>query len=81
MARKPCAHANITPDKLGRVIMRKDAAYKCRYPVPDIVLPLSITRSYGFNWPPIKNPPAFKDMCEACPCWTPRETGETADGQ
>ncbi len=74
MTRKPCKFVDIKPDARGRVVMRKDFAYKCNYPAPELpLLPVSITAAYGFKWPPSRSS-VWKDGCEDCPCWTPRET-------
>jgi hypothetical protein len=33
---KACKHLAVEPDKLGRFIQRKDWAYKCKAPIPDL---------------------------------------------
>lgn len=74
--RTPCAHAEIKPDARGRIIIRANKAFRCLTPEPDLpTLPASITKAYGFKWPPPRNY-VMKDDCAECPCWTPREGGD-----
>ncbi|WP_458392361.1 hypothetical protein [Sinorhizobium medicae] len=54
--------------------MRKDYAYPCAAPLPDVALPTSITASDGRR---AAGRHITKDDCAACPCWTPREAIET----
>lgn len=73
MKRGTCKFAGVTPDKAGRVIMRKDRVYPCMAPEPDLpTLPACITKAYGFYWPP-RRQRVEKNDCDKCPCWTPRE--------
>ncbi|MGZ2374941.1 hypothetical protein ACVI3U_002844 [Sinorhizobium medicae] len=72
--RKPCKFVDIKPDARGRIVMRKDYAYPCAAPLPDVALPTSITASDGRR---AAGRHITKDDCAACPCWTPREAIET----
>ena len=77
--RGPCKHANIQPDKAGRVTMRANAVWPCSCPLPELpALPASITSAYGYTWPPGRSY-VDRERCEACPCWSeraPTNTGE-----
>ena len=72
--RTPCAYAEIAPDARGRITMREDKAYKCSFPLPEVVFPASISSSYGFRWPPLDQPNTWNSLCAGCPCWSPRDT-------
>lgn len=78
MMRKPCKFADVKPDIRGRIVMRKDHTYKCTVPLPDIALPTSVTRAYGFRWPPHRTN-VDREQCEECPCWTAREENTNKD--
>lgn len=72
--RTPCTHAHITPGKNGKIVMRKYSVYPCLIPAPELpVLPASITKAYGFNWPPHRSY-VSKEDCEQCPCWASRSS-------
>lgn len=69
MTRKACKFANIIPNANGTKVLRKDKSFHCLYPQPELpLLPASITKGYGFKWPPTRSS-AFADICETCPCW------------
>ncbi|TGT90883.1 MULTISPECIES: hypothetical protein [unclassified Mesorhizobium] len=71
--RGPCQYAEIQPNRAGKIVMRADAVWPCSAPLPDLpALPVSITKSYGYNWPP-RRTYVDRDDCADCPCWTPRE--------
>lgn len=70
-----CEFAEVTPDKSGRLTMRKDVMYSCLFPVPEPVLPASITEFYGFRWPPLRRR-ICKEDCAGCPCWKAREASK-----
>ena len=74
-ARGVCKFADVTPDRAGRVIMRRDNMYRCKYPVPELPFPMPVSATLGwegFNWPPRLHH-IDKEDCAGCPCWTPRE--------
>jgi len=59
------------PDKAGRVVFRKDGAYRCLC-VPHLpVLPDSMTLAYDFKWPPSQKYMAAEDGKD-CPCFRPK---------
>lgn len=69
MAYKKCNHMEAHPDKDGKVRVREDKLYRCLAPVPsveELMLPASVTRAYGFTWPPTKTY-VDKSICEQCP--------------
>lgn len=66
-----CVHANKTPDRDGMVRWRTDDSYRCNYPLPEIVLPNSITKSYGYQVPQTGKT-VFINMCADCPCYKAR---------
>lgn len=55
MTCRSCIWLKVAPDKAGRRAPRKDKSYLCEAPVPDVVMPLSITRRYDWRWPPSRN--------------------------
>ena len=67
-----CEFADVRPDKAGRYVVRENAMYQCSYPIPEVVLPTSVTRAFQFRWPPAKCW-VSKGECEACPCWVRKE--------
>lgn len=71
--RGACAHADIKADKRGRVVMRANTVWPCLCPIPDLpALPMSVTQSYGYRWPPPRRHVDRED-CAECPCWTERK--------
>ena len=47
---KTCAHLDVALDKAGRRVVRKDNAYRCNAPEPDVSsFPASITGAHGFR--------------------------------
>ncbi len=78
-ARSACEFADITPDARGRVVMRAHAVWRCKWPEPELPrLPASVTRAYGFSWPPTR---AWvgRDECAGCPCWQARPAPISAE--
>lgn len=71
--RKVCKHADVKPDAAGRLTMRKDGAYRCLVPLPDLskMLPASVTEAYSYREPTPGN--TFKHWCEKCPLHEERE--------
>ncbi|MGX7874414.1 hypothetical protein ACVDG5_018130 [Mesorhizobium sp. ORM6] len=71
--RGPCQYAEIQPNRAGKIVMRANAVWPCTAPLADLPpLPASITKSYGYNWPP-RRAYVDRDDCAECPCWTARE--------
>jgi hypothetical protein len=68
MTCRNCTFLRVPPDKDGRRRPRKDKAYTCTIDAPVPVLPTSITKSYGFRWPPSRDY-MTPDDGERCPCW------------
>lgn len=68
-----CAHADVKPDRAGRVVMRAHSVHPCLCPLPELpALPVSITGAYGYDWPPRRRYIGPED-CAECPCWTERK--------
>jgi|GEM_PF-5818919 len=79
MAYKKCRYLIVEPSESGRVLVRKDWAYRCDAEVDLPDLPASITRHYSFSWPPSRSF-VTKDDCAKCPMYAPQATtpeGET----
>lgn len=72
--RGPCQFARVAPDKTGRVVMRRDAAWPCAYEFGELPpMPTSVRRGLnGFTWPPHKSSVTRED-CAECPCWKARD--------
>ena len=51
---KSCKHLKVALDRNGRRVVRKHYTYECDAPIPQVTLPESVTRSWGFIWPPDK---------------------------
>jgi hypothetical protein len=54
---RSCKFLDVMPDKSGKRVPRAVNAYSClaaAQPVADMHFPDSITRAYGFRWPPSK---------------------------
>lgn len=50
MSCKTCKWFDVKPNKAGRIVIRKDTASRCIFPLPELPeLPHSVTKSYG--WP------------------------------
>lgn len=72
MTCKTCAYLAVEPDKAGRIVVRAGNAYECNAPEPDLpTLPYSITKAYGFRWPPSRAYVTGTDG-EDCPVWQAR---------
>ncbi len=69
MAANRCRHLEVQPDADGTVRVRKNYAYKCRFPIPEYPLPASVTRYYDFRWPPLKSQVLVGEHCSICPCF------------
>lgn len=69
---KTCKHLNVEPDANGRRVVRQNCVYRCGFIPPMPPLPDSITRCYGFNWPPTS--PRYMTGAEGktCPTWEAR---------
>ena len=65
-----CQHLRIRPDKDGKVRARADYAYVCAVELPDVVLPISITSSHNWQWPPHRAPVSLV-QCARCPLHSP----------
>ena len=66
MAYKPCKWL----DTRGAKHLTKDTPCDCQWPMPDYVLPISITKSPIY----VHNPPRMvvrKGDCAQCPCYEP----------
>lgn len=66
-----CAHAKKTPDRDGVVRWRGDDNFKCDYPLPEVVMPNSVTKRYGYQ-PPNTGSHMFVQNCAGCPCYKAR---------
>jgi len=61
-----CRHLLVTPDKDGKVRVRKGNGYRCAVDAPTPVLPASVTRAHGWRWPPHRTMVSTDD-CAKCP--------------
>jgi hypothetical protein len=52
MTCKKCRFLDVAPDALGRRKPRRDKMYRCTAPVEEPSLPQSVTKAYGYKWPP-----------------------------
>jgi len=77
MSCRTCKYLDVAPDKLGRIVPRKDKTYRCLAPDPEMpTMPDSITETYGFRWFEGQRSRTYMtpDAGENCPCHEPRET-------
>ena len=65
---KTCRFLAVHPDARGRIVVRQKNAYECLAIVPQPDLPDSITKAYGFRWPPSKTY-MTGDRGTECPTW------------
>ena len=66
MTCRTCKHLDVAPDSRGRIVARKNQAYRCLYKIPpEHGLPHSVM-GYNFRWPPSKNSMTLGDG-EGCP--------------
>lgn len=68
---KTCKFLNVRPDALGRIVVRAANTYQCTAPLPMPPLPESVTKAWGFEWPPRKRNVTGKDG-QQCPTWEKR---------
>ncbi len=64
---KTCRWLVVPPDKVGRHVVRKDRMYRCAAPLPEVELPLNVTKCFSFIWPLRRTMVA--GTWENCPCW------------
>lgn len=64
---KNCGWLAVSPLKNGKIRIYKYDSYQCTAPIPDVRLPHSVIKSYGFSWPPSKKWVGGDDG-ENCPC-------------
>lgn len=55
MTCRNCQFLGVTPNAAGKRVVRKGYAYPCTVPVEMPPLPDSITKAYGFHWPPSRS--------------------------
>ena len=72
MTCKTCAWLDVKPNAAGKIVVYKRDAHKCLAPIPEIVLPHSVTKGHGFRWPPSKSYVSAHDG-EGCPLYKKRE--------
>jgi len=65
---KSCRFLRVHPDARGRITVRADRVYECLVQVPQPALPDSMTRAFGYRWPPAKSYMRGDDGRE-CPTW------------
>ena len=68
---KTCKHLKVEPDKSGRRVVRAANAYICTFRPPMPLMPDSITKAYGFHWPPDHRFMQGNEGRE-CQTWEPR---------
>ena len=68
---KTCRFLEVAPDAGGRIVVRARNVYPCTAAVPMPALPESVTRAYGFKWPPTKSY-MTGDRGANCPTWEAR---------
>lgn len=70
---RTCKHLAVRPDKLGRIVPRKNEVYRCLAPEPDLPpIPLSVSEVYDFKWPP-RRTMVTPDHGKDCPVWEKRD--------
>ena len=77
MTCKSCKHTDVTPDALGRYVMRRNHAYLCTVEVPTPKLPYSVASHYSFRWPPARSY-VNSASGEGCPLYRWRAPTEKA---
>ena len=75
MTCRDCEFLDVAPDKAGRRVVRRQLTYPCTFPVPDVVLPDSVTRYHGFQWPPGRMHMCGSEDGANCPCYKKIEKG------
>ena len=68
---KTCLFLGVHPDANGRIVVRAKNAYECLVVVQQPALPESMTRAYGYRWPPAKSY-MTGDSGRECPTWEQR---------
>lgn len=54
MTCRDCRYLDVALNAAGRRVPRKGNAYPCTAPVVPPPLPVSITKAYGWQWPPAR---------------------------
>jgi len=66
-----CAWLEVPPDKDGKQRIRKSVGYRCGCPVPALpALPDSITKHYGYRWPPTFRSWVLAEGGKSCPAFS-----------
>jgi hypothetical protein len=73
MTCKTCKWLRVQPDARGRIVVRKGSVHPCEAPTPDVSLPASITKHYGWRWPPVTRSWMGPEEGEGCPAHQKRE--------
>lgn len=68
MGYQPCKFLDVPT---GKRIMKNDL-FTCKYVVPEMVLPISITTAYGYSRDQ-RRCCIGKDDCAVCPCFTKKD--------
>lgn len=51
MTCRTCRYLDVKPDRSGRRVPRKNYAYRCTVPLPEVKWPASVTTYVGFREP------------------------------
>lgn len=63
---RTCRHMVVPLTATGKRRVSKNGAYVCDVPIPDLPLPDSVTRGYGFG---ISKSRVIPEWGETCPLW------------
>jgi len=67
---KTCTHLDVPLDKAGRRVVRKNNAYRCQCPLPDMPpLPIAITSAHNYREPSTFGRHMSGDDGAGCPTW------------
>lgn len=72
MTCKTCKHLGVTPDSIGRIVVRGDGfCYPCTVRIPEPVVPASVSTDRDWRWPPGRSWMQGSDGA-GCPLHEPR---------
>lgn len=63
---RTCRHMDVPLTASGQRRVYKDGAYVCNVPIPELPLPDSVTRAYGFR---ISKSHVIPEWGGTCPLW------------
>lgn len=72
MTCRHCKWLDVPLNKAGKRVAYKMQSYKCLFVPPLPPLPMSMSKSYNFRWPPHQSY-VTPNFGEGCPCFEERE--------